>query len=280
MKKSFVSAFAALLLAPAFSFVSFAQDAAFPPLPSTPTVAHRGFSAAAPENTLSSVMAAIEVGAQGCEFDIYQSKDGVVYLNHDGNLKRTTGLDKKPGEATFEELRQLDFGGWKGEQFKGEKLTTYDEALAVLKYTGTRPVVEVKANGFEDKVVEGLRRFDLIETAIVIDFSAERVKKYRELEPNLCVAWLTGLQKNETPKQCAERIIKTLKDCNTNVVDVHFAAVNEEFLQILKDAGIRVMCWTVNNPNDIQRMVDLGVESITTDRPDLVLEAQKKAAAK
>lgn len=128
MKKSFVSAFAALLLAPAFSLVSFAQDAAFPPLPSTPTVAHRGFSAAAPENTLSAVMAAIEVGAQGCEFDIYQSKDGVVYLNHDGKLKRTTGLDKTCAEATFEELRQLDFGAWKGEQFKGEKLTTYDEA--------------------------------------------------------------------------------------------------------------------------------------------------------
>ncbi|MBQ6828128.1 MAG: hypothetical protein IJO46_08960 [Thermoguttaceae bacterium] len=277
MKKSFVSALAVLVLVPAFSF---AQDAAFPPFPSTPTVAHRGFSAAAPENTLSSVMAAVEVGAQGCEFDIYQSKDGVVYLNHDGKLKRTTGLDKGAGEATFEELRQLDFGAWKGEQFKGEKLTTYDEALAVLKYTGTRPVVEVKANGFEDKVVDGLRRFDLIETAIVIDFSADRVKKYRELEPKLCVAWLTSLQKNETRQQCAQRIIKTLKEINTNVVDVHFGAVDAEFLKTLKDAGIRVMCWTVNNPADIQRMVDLGVESITTDRPDLVLEAQKKAAAK
>ncbi|MBR5243562.1 MAG: hypothetical protein IKW13_04935, partial [Thermoguttaceae bacterium] len=234
MKKSFVSALAALLLAPV---VSLAQDAAFPPLPTTPTVAHRGFSAAAPENTLSSVMAAIEVGAQGCEFDIYQSKDGVVYLNHDGKLKRTTGLDKSCAEATFEELRQLDFGAWKGEQFKGEKLTTYDEALAVLKYTKTRPVVEVKANGFEDKVVDGLRRFNLIETAVVIDFSADRVKKMRELEPKLCVAWLTGLQKNETPKQCAERIIKTLKEINTNVVDVHFAAVNEEFLLAEKCRG-------------------------------------------
>ena len=277
MKKSFVSALAALLLAPAFSF---AQDASFPPFPSTPTVAHRGFSAAAPENTLSSVMAAIEVGAQGCEFDIYQSKDGVVYLNHDGNLKRTTGLAKSCGEATFDELRKLDFGAWKGEQFKGEKLTTYDEALAVLKFTGTRPIVEVKANGFEDKVVEGLRRFDLIETAVVIDFSADRVKKYRELEPKLCSAWLTGLNKNETREQCAQRIIKTLKEIGTNVVDVHYNAVDAEFLQILKDAGIRVMCWTVNNPADIQRMVDLGVESITTDRPDLVLEAQKKAAEK
>lgn len=276
MKKSFlVSAVAALVVSP---LCSFAQDAAFPPFPSTPTVAHRGFSAAAPENTLSAVMAAVEVGAQGCEFDIYQSKDGVVYLNHDADLKRTTGLDKKTHEATFDELRKLDFGAWKGEQFKGEPLATYDEALAVLKFTGTRPIVEVKGNGFEDKVVEGLRRFGMIETAVVIDFSADRVKKYRELEPKLCVAWLTSLQKNETRQQCAERIIKTLKAINTNVVDVHYAAVDAEFLKTLKDAGIRVMCWTVDSPADVQRMVDLGVESITTNRPDVVLEAQKKAA--
>ncbi len=277
MKKPFlISSVAALAFSP---FYAFAQDAAFPPLPPTPTVAHRGFSAVAPENTVSSILAAIEVGAQGCEFDLYRSKDGVVYLNHDLNLKRVTGLDKTAPEATFDELRQLDFGAWKGEEFKGEKLTTFDEALALLKFTGTRPVVEVADDGFEAEVVESLRRFDFIETAIVIDFSEERVKKMRALEPKLCVGWLTGLLRNETRRQCAERIIKTLKDINTNVVDVHFAAVDAEFLQILNDAGIRVMCWTVDDPADIRRMVDLGVESVTSDRPDLVLEAQKKAAA-
>lgn len=278
MKKLFfVFTIAAFALSP---FGSFAQDAVFPPLPSTPTVAHRGFSAVAPENTISSIMAAVEVGAQGCEFDLYQSQDGVVYLVHDVNLKRTTGFDKKSDEATFDELRRLDFGAWKGEEFKGEKLTTFDEALALLKFTGTRPIVEVAEDGFEAQVVDALRRFDLVETAVVIDFSQERVKKMRALEPKLCVGWLTGLQRNESRRECAERIVKTLKDCNTNVVDVHFAAVDAEFLQILKNAGIRVMCWTVNKPADIQRMVDLGVESVTSDRPDLVLEAQKKAAAK
>lgn len=275
MKKSiFASAFAALVLSSVFAS---AQEAVFPPVPSAPTVAHRGFSFAAPENTLSSVMKAVEVGAQGCEFDIYQSKDGLVYLQHDGNLKRTTGLDCKASDVTTEQLAGLDFGSWKGEAFKGEKVTTYEEALATLKYTNCRPVVEVKASGFEEKVVEGLRRFDLVETALVIDFNATRVKKMRELEPKLCVAWLCSFDvKKETPESMAEHIIKTLKDCNTNVVDVHYAAVSPKFLEILNDAGIEVMCWTVNNPADIERLVKMGVKSITTDRPDLVLEAQKK----
>jgi len=279
MKKALLaSTFAGLFLV---SAVAFAQEAKFPPVPSAPTVAHRGFSAIAPENTISSAKKAIEVGAQGSEFDVYSTTDGVLYLNHDGNLKRTTGYDCAAKAIDSKTLATLDFGAWKGEEFKGEKVALYDDALALLKDSKTRPVIEVKENGFEDKIVEGIRKHDLVETAIVIDFNADRVKKIRELEPNLCVAWLVSYKvEKETPQSMAQNIIDTLKKCNTNVVDVEYHAVSPEFLKILNDAGITVMCWTCDNPNDIQRLVDWGVVSITTNRPDLVLEAQKKAANK
>ena len=222
-------------------------------------------------------MKAIEIGADGCEFDVYSTTDGVLYLQHDGNLKRTTNLDRASKQVSFAELTTLDFGAWKGEEFQGEKVATYDQALALLKYSGCRPVVEVKENGFEDKIVDGLRRFDMIGEAIVIDFSADRVKKLRELEPNLCVAWLCSFKvENETPQSMAQKIIETLKKCNTNVVDVESSAVSPEFLKILNDAGITVMCWTVDNPEAIDRLVGWGVESITTNRPDLVIKARQK----
>ena len=265
------------------SSFAFAQDKAtkFPPVPSAPTVAHRGFSAIAPENTISAAKKAIEVGAQGSEFDVYSTTDGLLFLTHDGNLKRTTGYDCACKAVDSKTLLSLDFGSWKGEEFKGEKVATYDAALQLFKGTKTRPVVEIKESGFEDKIVEGIRKYDMVDTAIVIDFNKNRVKKVRELEPNLCVAWLCSFDtKKETPQSMAQTIIDTLKECNTNVVDVHYGAVSEEFLKILADAGIEVMVWTVDNPADIQRMVDLGVKSITTNRPDLVLEAQKKAAEK
>ncbi len=277
MKKSlFASTLLFFLLA---SAVSFAQDAKFPPVPSAPTVAHRGFSYIAPENTISSAKKAIEIGAQGSEFDVYSTTDGVLYLNHDGNLKRTTGYDCAAKAIDSAKLFTLDFGAWKGEEFKGEKVATYDAALQLFKGTKTRPVIEVKENGFEEKIVEGVRKYDLVDTAIVIDFSAARVKKVRALEPNLCVAWLCSFKvENETPQSMAQKIIDTLKECNTNVVDVEYHAISPEFLKILDDAGVNVMCWTVDNPQDIERLVGWGVKSITTNRPDLVLEAQKKAA--
>ncbi len=271
------SAFVGLLVSP---IVSFAQDAKFPPVPSAPTVAHRGFSAIAPENTISSAKKAIEVGAQGSEFDVYSTTDGVLFLTHDGNLKRTTGYDYACKAIDSEKLFTLDFGSWKGEEFKGEKVATYDAALKLLKGTKTRPVVEIKENGFEDKIVEGIRKYDMVDTAIVIDFNANRVKKVRELEPNLCCAWLCSFKvAEETPESMAKKIIDTCKSCNTNVVDVEYHAVSPEFLKILDEAGIFVMCWTVDNPQDIENLVKMGVKSITTNRPDLVLEAQKKAAA-
>lgn len=278
MKRSLLaSVVVGLCLSP---IVLSAQEAKFPPVPSAPTVAHRGFSFIAPENTISAAKKAIEVGAQGSEFDVYSTTDGVLFLTHDGNLKRTTGFDCPTKAVDSEKLFSLDFGSWKGEEFKGEKVATYDAALQLFKGTKTRPVVEVKENGFEDKIVEGIRKYDMVDTAIVIDFSAERVKKMRALEPKLCVAWLCSFKvSEETPQSMAQKIIDTLKECNTNVVDVEYHAVSPEFLKILDEAGVQVMCWTVDNPQDIENLVNMGVKSITTNRPDLVLEAQKKAAA-
>ncbi len=277
MKKT--TLFAALMSLVAVPNLILAQESQFPPIPSAPCVAHRGFSSIAPENTISSALKAIEVGAQGSEFDVYSTTDGVLFLNHDGNLKRTTGVDIACSAVDFPTLAKLDFGSYKGEQFKGEHVATYDEALKTFKGTNTRPVVEIKANGFEDKIVAYLQKYDLVETAIVIDFSAARLKKIRTLEPNLCCAWLVSFKvAEETPESMAKKIIETCKEINTNVVDVEYHAVSPEFLKILDDAGITVMCWTVDNDDDIRNLVKMGVKSITTNRPDAVLKAQAEAA--
>ena len=255
--------------------LAFAEDAKFPPVPSAPCVAHRGFSAIAPENTITSTLEAINVGAHGCEFDVYSTADGILFLTHDRTLKRTTGLDVPCADVDFLTLAKLDFGAWKGEKFTGERVATYDEALKTLKGTKTRPVIEIKASGFEEKIVAYIHKYELVDTAIVIDFSADRLKKVRELEPNLCGAWLCSFNDEDsekTPEARAAKIIETCKYINTNVVDVEYRAVTPEFLEILDEAGISVMCWTVDKEEDIRNLVEMGVKSITSNRPDLVLK--------
>ena len=245
----------------------------FPEIPNNPVVAHRGAAEFAPENTLSSISEAIAVGAQGAEFDIYQTSDGVIYLMHDGNFKRTCGLDAPAGSLTFQQMRELEAGSWKDPKFANEKVPTLDEALCLLKWTGTRPVIEVKASGFEEKVVETVRRLGFVPGATIIDFSTERVKKFRELAPEIPVAWLCGFDEKVPEEEIAETIITTLRGCGTNLVDMHFGRATPTLIERLKGEGIHVWVWTVDRPEDMARLIDAGVESITTNRPIFALEA-------
>lgn len=277
MKKSVVCAAVSLMGLMLFQLMTAvqAEDGAnnFPLLPKTPSVAHRGFSHVAPENTLSAIQEAIRIGAAGCEFDVYQTSDGEMFLNHDSSLKRVAGVDIAPDKITFEELRKLDAGAWKGEEFRGEKYPTLREALELLKPTATRPVIEIKADGFEEKLVALVRELGMEKEVIFIDFSAARVKKFREIAPEIPTAWLVSFDKETPTNEACETIEKTLASCGTNVVDMAFNKVSRELLDRLAGRGIHVMCWTVDHPADIARMIDLGVESITSNRPDLVLQA-------
>ncbi len=252
----------------------------FPPIPQTPVVAHRGFSAFYPENTTSSIMGAIKSGAQGCEMDLRRTSDGVIVLSHDASLKRTAGIDKKISDLTFGQLRNYEPNKCKKEfdgKFKGEKVPTFEAAMLLLKGTKCRPVIEVKEFGFEKEVVDMIRKHKMEKTAVIIDFEATRVKKYREFGPEICTAWLCSYKQSEyTPEQMAEIIIKTLKECHTNVVDIAYSSLSPELLKKLRDANISVWCWTVDNKDDIRRMINWKIESITTNRPDIVLEERAK----
>ena len=95
-------------------------------------VAHRGFSAVAPENTLVAIRKAIEAGATACEFDVYAAKDGPVVLMHDATVNRTTDGNGKVTELTAAELRRLDAGSWKDQRWTGLGVSTLGEVLAVV----------------------------------------------------------------------------------------------------------------------------------------------------
>ncbi|NQT88994.1 glycerophosphodiester phosphodiesterase, partial [bacterium] len=96
-------------------------------------VAHRGFSAQAPENTLAAVKAAMQAGADGCEFDVYASKDGVAVLMHDAKVDRTTNGKGKVTDLTMAELAKLDAGSWKGKAFASEPVPTLVDVLKAMK---------------------------------------------------------------------------------------------------------------------------------------------------
>lgn len=269
MKKIHVFSLFLLLIVSATPVLAQALRSPMPVHPA-PIVAHRGSSATAPENTLAAAKLAVEHKANGCEVDVYRSADGKIILMHDGNLKRTAGLDKKVVDTTYTEMQKLDAGAWKNAKYAGEKIPTLEEYLAVLKGTDCRPVIEIKMEGIEEDVLKAVREADMVDVTVIIAFSKTVVKKMRELEPKLCVAWLYGTEHKGTPQELADLLTKEARWCDTNILDLNHGLINPEMLAILRARGFHVWAWTVDDPNRMEQLLRWGIDSITTNKPDVL----------
>lgn len=262
------------------SFCTF--ETVFAEIPSEPSplkapcVAHRGFSSQYPENTLTSMKAGMEVKTDGNEMDVRRSADGVLFLNHDGNLKRYTGEDLNPASLTMEELRKRDVGSYKDPKFKGEPVATFDEVIAAHVGAHTKPVVELKQDGIEQETLDVLNKYNLKKNTIIIAFSAKACKKMRELDPDIFIAWLCSKGKEEAWEAYCDRIIRTCSDCRINAVDLEYSPVTKELVERLHAAGLAVFCWTVDDPVKMRSCLEAGVDSVTTNRPDVLLEVMEE----
>jgi glycerophosphoryl diester phosphodiesterase len=247
-----------------------------------PTVGHRGASFVAPENTLASYRAAVEAGADGGECDVYRSADGVLFLSHDSSPKRTMGGgDGNLTQMTFEQIRSFDAGSWKGEQFKGEKVPTLDEYLLLLWGTTCHPVIEIKQTGIEADVLEVIRKNKMADVSTIIAFDMNVVKTIRRLDPTICVAWLYGedLRDKGTADENADRLAELLigrsRELDVVILDLHHGLLSQKLVRLLNELGIHVWAWTVNDAEAMERYLDWGVVSITTDKPDVLVEVLK-----
>jgi len=269
------------------SLSSLGAEPSLMPILTRSNVGHRGASFLAPENTLSAYRIAVTAGADGAECDVYTSSDGILFLSHDKTTQRTLGGGKNDlTKMTFADIRKLDAGLWKGKQFQGETVPTLDEYLALLKGTTCHPVIEIKMEGIEQPVLDVIRKQNMLKVTTIIAFSQNVVKKVRQLEPNICVAWLysESLKGKGTAEENANRLAEFLigkcKELDTTILDTDHNILSAKLTQLLQDAGIHVWCWTCNDPTRMNTLLDWGVESITTDRPELLTEVLKQRSSK
>ena len=243
-------------------------------------IAHRGFSGIAPENTLASARAAIDVGADGSEFDIRCSSDGHIILLHDYTVDRTTDGKGKGSELTFATLRKLDAGSWKDKKYAGEQIPTLDEAIAVFKDTGCKPVIEIKEEGISQRVIDAVRRAGMFDQTIIIAGSGKVVREIRKLAPELpCyLVWRKVLE--GTPHEQAQEILRVAAKHNTSMVDLDYGMLSPEVVKELKRGGLTVWCWTVDSPVAIEALMRWGVDGITTNYPNEVIHLLNKIEGK
>jgi len=235
-------------------------------------IAHRGASHDAPENTLESVKLGWEQGSDAVEVDVYLSKDGHIVVHHDSDTKKLAGVDRKVVDQTLAELRQLDVGSWKGAKWKGVRIPKLDDVLATIP-EGRRMFIEVKCG---PEIVPGLakafkRSGKASEQLVVISFDYEVVKQTKARFPKIPCFYLSSFEQHkETGKlePSAEELIAKAKAAKLEGLNVNYKGLaNEVFIEKVHAAGLELFTWTVNSPAEARRLVRLGINGITTDRP-------------
>lgn len=228
-----------------------------------PTVmAHRGLSADAPENTLYAFSDAISVGADFIELDVQQTRDGVLVVMHDSNLKRTTGVNKDIWDVDYADIQNLDAGSWFDPAYANARIPTLEETLQFVDKRA-RLNIEIKptkhgSDTLEQDVAELITQYQYTDACYVTSFSYSSLKKVKEVNPEIRTGYLMSVAYGQFYS------LKYADAFSLNKVFVTSQVVNAAHQQ-----GKQIFAWTVNSMSEVRSLCNLHVDSIITD--DLVM---------
>ncbi|WP_277213274.1 glycerophosphodiester phosphodiesterase [Ruminococcus callidus] len=229
-----------------------------------PTVmAHRGLSADAPENTLYAFSDAISVGADFIELDVQQTRDGVLVVMHDSNLKRTTGVNKDIWDVDYADIQNLDAGSWFDPAYANARIPTLEETLQFVDKRA-KLNIEIKptkhgSDTLEQDVAELITRYQYTDACYVTSFSYGSLKKVKEANPEIRTGYLMSVAYGQFYS------LKYADAFSLNKVFVTSQVVNAAHQQ-----GKQIVAWTVNGMSEVRSLCNLHVDSIITDDPVMV----------
>lgn len=240
-------------------------------------IAHRGASAYAPENTLAAIDKALELGTDAIEIDFRQTKDCALVAFHDASVNRTTNGRGDIADLTFAQVRQLDAGSWFGQAFKGEQIPTIDE---VVNRVGKRAslILELK-EAIDDcpspveKAVEAARTGGIEATVYIKSFYYPLLTQARQLAPQMkqiyvylyyseMLNWLIDYR----PR------FRDPLETGAEVLQEHRFSLSADSVRAIQKAGKQVVVWDVQNEQAMIEAIDIGVDFIETDYPDVAMK--------
>ncbi len=229
-------------------------------------IAHRGFSAVAPENTLAAFQTAIQHNADSIEFDLQISADGVPVIFHDETLDRITGSQGKIKEKKREELKQLKAGSWFSDRFSEQTIPTLYEALDTLKlikkylYFDVKPHCQWSESEIESLIQELIDK-DILEKCIITSFNEYFLAQARAICPSIQLGYfITDIA--EYPQQ-----LQKAKRAENAIISSWYKVLLEDPSWVKKshDQGVSVVAWTVDRPEHLQQLIQIGVRRIITN---------------
>ncbi|HCW78608.1 MAG TPA: glycerophosphodiester phosphodiesterase [Gemmatimonadetes bacterium] len=228
-------------------------------------IAHRGFSARAPENTIAALTLALEEGATAVEFDLRTSGDGNPVLMHDKTLSRTTNGIGKVEELSLGELTKLDAGSWFNSTFEGERVPSLAEALECLKVQVKTIFAELKGESTTQNlrnVVSITRAAGLLDKTVFIAKDWSLLDELRRHAPEALVGPIV-----ERREQTHEAFTRVTDDPRALLdFDARILLKDPDIARYAKRNGVEIAVWTVDNIGDADVLLEFGVRRITTNQ--------------
>jgi glycerophosphoryl diester phosphodiesterase len=248
-------------------------------MPLVPVIyAHRGGAALRPENTIEAFDHGLACGADGLEFDVHLSSDGVVVIHHDDTLERTTSGHGPIAARTAAELARLDAGfhfrdrsGSFPFRDRGIGVPTLPDVLR--RYPSALLIIELKVGGerLARRVADEVRAAGAVDRVAIGSFFPDALRAVRAYEPAIA----TGAAKEETRWALYRSWLglgigrAPFREFQVPERSGRTTIVTRRFVAAAHRAGLRVKVWTVNGEGDMRRLIGFGVDGLITDRPDL-----------
>lgn len=230
----------------------------------TRITAHRGSSSGAPENTMAALEKAVEEMADRAEIDVQETADGVIVLCHDTSLKRVAGINKKVSDLTLEQIKKLDVGSWFSSEYQGEQIPTLEEVMEYAK--GKIDLnIEIKnlgnSSGLPEKVTELVEKHEMQEQCVITSTNRFYLKRVKDVNPEIRTGYIISAAYGNF-----------YSDEFIDLISIRSSFVTERMIESAHEAGKAVHAWTVNGKVEMERLKQLGVDDMITDRPVLARE--------
>jgi glycerophosphoryl diester phosphodiesterase len=251
---------------------------------------HRGASALAPENTLAAFSRAISDGADGIEFDVRLSQDGVAMVIHDANLKRTGLINRPVSDLTAAELGEVDVGSWfarhtqnPNQSFSGERLPTLSQVFKLFTKNNGRLYVEMKCKPDEGtalaaEVVRLTRETEMVDRVVVESFDHSAIAAVKRIDSGIRTAALFE-PKLTRPISTIRRfkIVDAALAVSADEVALHHTLAADRVVEKARQGGLEVVVWTVEDPIWIERARALDIKALISNDPGSMLRHRTEA---
>ena len=229
--------------------------------------AHRGFSLQYPENTMTAFRKALEAGADGIEMDARLTQDGQIVIMHDPTIDRTTNGKGKVRDMLLQEILGLDAGIKKGVVFENERVPMLEQVFAEL---GGKLLLNIELCNYDEgdnrqlanQTVELIEKYKLVDSVIISSFRFNNLVYVKDKNPGISCGLLA---KQGLMGLFARNLLN--HSVSVDALHPYYTDVNAGLIRKEQQCGRKVRAWTVNDPQDIRQLYELGVDAIFTDDP-------------